>query len=242
VILTNLILILCLSVTLSSGNGSKAKAEPMAPELVRLLEKFDRVQDSVHTLSADFTMVTASRLLRKPVTSVGHLYLTKPDAVRWEFSSPEEMSFVIAHGEYLGYFPERKKAERRDFHRWSEQLFRYFGLGQCSEDLSRMYRIRLEPRDDEGLVVLHLEPRKRRARKRVEDVLLWIDPGTFLPVRVLYRGRDGSSRAIEFRNMQMNPDLAAALYEMNLPSDVQVDQGFSGLGGPLQAAPGASSD
>lgn len=242
-VLAGLTLLLCLGALPGYANGSKPAA-PVDPALVRFLEKFDRVQDSVLTLSADFTMVTTNRLLKEPVKSKGHLYLTKPDAVRWEFSSPEEMSFVVAHGEYMGYFPKRKKAERREFHRWSEQLFRYFGLGQCSEDLSKMYAIRLEspPDDSDRLLTLKLEPKKKRARKKMENVLLWVDSETYLPVRVLYRGKDGNSREIEFRNMQLNPDLSAALYDMSLPPDVQVDRGFSGLAGPMQAAPGNSTN
>jgi outer membrane lipoprotein-sorting protein len=182
-------------------------------------------------------------MLQEPVSSRGRLYLTKPDSVRWEFSLPEEMAFVIANGEYIGYYPARKKAERRDFHRWSEQVFRYFGLGQGSVELSRMYDITLEDAEaaPDGVRVLRLEPKKRRARKRIEEVQLWVSEKTWLPVRVEYQTRNGGNREIVFRGMQVNPDLATGLYEVNLPPDVQVTRGASGLGTALQTSPGPGS-
>jgi outer membrane lipoprotein-sorting protein len=225
---------------MSGDRGPKAEG-PEDPALRAMLERFDGVQEQIRTLRADFTMITRNPMLKEPVESRGRIYLTKPDSVRWEFSEPEEMAFVIANDEYIGYFPKRKRAERREFHRWSEQVFQYFGLGQGSLELAQMYDIRLDEEDGpDNTCVLELEPRKRRARKRVESVLLWVDRATLLPTRVRYDSRQGSSREIRFRDMQVNPDLSAALYRMELPPDVTVVRGAVGLGSAL--APGASSN
>ena len=167
--------------------------------------------------------------------------MTKPDAIRWEFTSPEVMSFVVARDEYIGYFPNRKTAERRDFHRWSEKLFRYFGVGQGSSELSKVYDIGLGVSDVEGTDVLVLAPRKRRARKQIEELRIYVDQSTGLPVRLVSDGTDGGSREILLRDVQINPDLAASLYEFEFPPDVTVTQGATGLGGAMQLAPGPSS-
>lgn len=211
------------------------------PSLAQVLERFDGVQGSIRTLTADFTWTTRSELLKEPLVSRGRLYLTKPDAIRWEFTSPEQMSFVIAHDEYIGYFPARKTAERRDFKRWSERLFRYFGVGQGSEELGRVYDIRLGDSGVSGTDLLVLEPRKRRARKRIETLEIYVDRATGLPVRLVSSGADGGSREIVLHDVTVNPDLAAGLYDVEFPSDVTVTQGTSGLGGALQLAPGPSS-
>jgi outer membrane lipoprotein-sorting protein len=60
-------------------------------------------------------------------------------------------------------------------------------------------------------------------------VRFWIDSETLLPRRVEYDGSGGSSRLIEFESVQLNPDLAASLYRVDLPGDVTVTKGFSGL-------------
>ena len=146
----------------------------------------------------------------------GSFYLTKPDAIRWEYSQPEEMKFVIAQDQYTGYFPAQKRAEKRNIQRWSERLFRFFGLGQGSTELSRFYDITLGESETDDTFLLVLQPRKRRARKRVEQVFFWVDSADYLPRRIEYRGRDGNSRVIDFheivimrtiRKAVMRPDL-----------------------------------
>jgi outer membrane lipoprotein-sorting protein len=225
-------LVLLAPALLAADLAPKGGPSKHDPELQTLLTRFDEVQTSIRTLSADLKMTTKNRLLRDPVVYRGRFYMTKPNSVRWEFDSPEEMRFVIANDEYVGYYPAQKKAERKSIKRWSTQLFRYFGLGQRSEELSKFYDIALEGESDiDGTRLLVMKPKKRRARKRVEDVRFWVDERTLLPVQVEYRSVDGDTRIVEFDGMQLNVDLAAGLYEVELPADVQVSTGFTPFGG-----------
>ena len=209
-----------------------------AADLNRVLAEFDKVQLSIQTLSAEFTETTTNQLLKEPIVAEGRFYMTKPDAIRWEYSSPEEMRFVISRDEYTGYFPARKKAEKRNIQRWRDQLFRFFGLGQGSVELGKFYDIRLRESSAEqgGTYLLVLEPKKRRARRRVDEVLFWLDGSTYLPNKIEYRAKNGNRRLIEFREIRINPDLSAGLYTVELPADVVVTTGF----GLLNSSPGAS--
>jgi len=202
-----------------------------AADLDSVLERFDQVQASIRTLSAEFVETTSSPLLQAPIISEGRFYLTKPDSIRWEYTSPEPMRFVIAHDQYTGYFPSQNRAERRDIRRWREQLFRFFGVGQGSEELSRFYDLNLVGANDDvpGTYLMVLEPKKRRARKRVEDVRFWLDAETLLPRRVAYETKDGHARVIEFTDVSLNPDLSASIYDVDLPPNVKITDGFSGL-------------
>jgi outer membrane lipoprotein-sorting protein len=199
--------------------------------LADVLARFDRVQDQVRTLSAEFVQTTQSPLLKDAIVAKGQFFLTKPDSVLWEYTSPEPMRFAVANGEYTGYFPERKKAERRDIKRWSEQLFRFFGLGQGSKELGKFYEIALGETgsSDKGSYLLVLSPKKRRVKKSVEAVKLWVDVASLLPRRIEYYGKDGARREIRFANTRLNPDLAAGLYNVKIPADVPISNGFSGL-------------
>ncbi len=204
-----------------------------APALRQVLERFDAVQAEIQTLSAEFTETTESRLLTEAIVAQGRVFLTKPDSVRWEYSRPEEMSFVIREDEYTGYFPRRKQAERRDIHRWREQLFRFLGLGQASTELEKFYDIRLGPEEEArpGRHLLVLDPKKSRVRKRMDAVRFWIDAASYLPVRVEYQAKSGNRRVIDFDRMTVNPELAANLYRMEIPAGVVVTNGFSALSG-----------
>ena len=201
-----------------------------ATDLNDVLAEFDRVQDSMQTISADFVETNTNALLNEPIVAKGRFFMTKPDAIRWEYSTPEEMSFVISADEYIGYFPVRKKAEKRNIQRWRDQLFRFFGIGQGSTELGKFYNIRLRETDGDSYL-LSLSPKRRRVKKRVDEVLFWLDAKTYLPTRVEYRAKDGTGRTIEFEKIQLNPDLAAGLYDVELPDDVTITDGFSGLSG-----------
>ena len=221
---TGVALLLALGIGLSAGSSSAA-------ELEEVLAGFDRAQAAVQTLSAHFVQTTTNPMLIEPIRAEGLFYMTKPDAIRWEYTTPEEMSFVIFNDRYTGYYPTRKRAEKKNVQRYSERIFRYFGLGQMSGELRKSYDIRLAGPEigDDGTYVLLLEPRKRRARKRVEEVRFWIDSASYLPVKVEYHGKDGNMRTVEFTEIQVNPDLAAGLYTVEIPSDVTVTSGFSGI-------------
>ena len=197
-------------------------------DLGQVLQEFDRVQEAMQTISAEFVETNTSALLEEPIVARGRFFMTKPDAIRWEYSSPEEMRFVISADLYTGYYPVRKKAETRNIQRWRDQLFRFFGVGQGSAELGKFYNIRLRESDDESYL-LSLSPKRRRVKKRVDEVLFWLDKSTYLPKRVEYKSNDGTARTIEFESIQMNPDLAAGLYTVDLPDDVTVTDGFSGL-------------
>jgi outer membrane lipoprotein carrier protein len=202
----------------------------VAADLNQVLEQFDRVQDGMLTISAEFTETNTSPLLSEPVVATGRFFMTKPDAIRWEYTTPEEMRFVISADEYVGYFPVRKKAEKRNIQRWRDQLFRFFGVGQGSSELGKFYNIRLREAD-ETAYLLSLSPKRRRVKKRVDEVLFWLDAKTYLPQRIEYRAVDGTGRIIDFKEIRINPDLAAGLYLVELPDDVTITDGFSGLSG-----------
>jgi outer membrane lipoprotein-sorting protein len=205
--------------------------EPPSESLTQVLTRFDRVQAQIRTLSAEFVQTTRSPLLKSPVVAKGQFFLTKPDSVLWEYTDPEPMRFVVADGSYTGYFPERARAEKRDIKRWSERLFRFFGVGQGSSELGKFYEIALgeSGREEKGTYLLVLSPKKRRVRKNVEEVKLWVDESTLLPVRIDYIGKDGNAREIRFLNTRLNPDLAAGLYNVKIPPGVPITNGFSGL-------------
>jgi len=240
---SSLLAVVALALAAASVHAREPKAATAqapagsAETLAEVLARFDRVQGQVRTLSAEFVQTTHSPLLRDPIVAKGQFYLTKPDSVLWEYTSPEPMRFVVAEGEYTGYFPERKKAEKRDIKRWSEQLFRFFGLGQGSKELGKFYEIALGApgKNDPGTVMLVLAPKKRRVRKNVDEVRLWVDDATLLPTRIAYVGKDGAEREIRFIDTRLNPDLAAGLYTVTIPAGVPVTNGFSGLDAAARA-------
>lgn len=220
------------AVPAKEAKPAKPKSAASAGEtLKQVLTRFDQVQGQIRTLSAEFIQTTRSPLLKDAIVAKGRFFLTKPDSVLWEYQTPEPMRFAVADGKYTGYFPDRRKAEKRDIKRWSEQLFRFFGVGQGSKELGKFYEIALGATGPEetNAYLLVLSPKKRRVRKRFDEVRLFVDTATLLPIRIDYVGKDGNEREIRLVHTRVNPDLAAGLYDVAIPAGVPITSGFSGL-------------
>ena len=73
------------------------------------------------------------------------------------------------------------------------------GRGPCPPNLRRAHH-------------LAFRSKKRRVRKRVESVQFWLDAKSYLPRKVEYLSKDGSTREVRFHDIQINPDLAAGIF------------------------------
>src|SRR5262245_58963248 len=97
---------LLLGAPAAAKERAKRHAPPAAPAtqgtetLPEVLSRFDRVQTTIRTLSAEFAQTTRNPVLKAPVEAKGRFFLTKPDSVLWEYVTPEPMRFVVAGGEY----------------------------------------------------------------------------------------------------------------------------------------------
>ncbi|HKQ62994.1 MAG TPA: outer membrane lipoprotein carrier protein LolA [Candidatus Polarisedimenticolaceae bacterium] len=211
---------ICAALLLAAGTS-------WAAEPAEVLKRFDAAQSSVHSLSAEFVQTTTNRLLAQPIVARGKFYMTRPASLRLDYVAPERMNVVIDGDQYTGYFPNRNKVEKRDIKRWSHYIFRFFGL-QATEELAKIYDLRVEPpaAAGEGPVVV-LDPKKKRLKKRIDELRFWLDAKTYLPVKVRYQKENGDAQVIEFHDLRVNPDLAANFYRVDVPSGVTVTDGFS---------------
>ena len=95
--------------------------------------------------------------------------------------------------------------------------------------MKKFYQIHLAEQQPEDEILLILVPKRKRARRKIEQVKFWIDPQRFMPTRIEYSTSSGNGRLIVFDSIQVNPELAASLFRIELPDDVAVTNGFSGL-------------
>jgi outer membrane lipoprotein carrier protein len=223
----------------SSQAGSQAAPGPVlsAPregraldaELAAVLEAFDRAQRATTTLIASFTEEKRLKLLARPVVSRGELYFHRPNQVRWEYLEPDRKIFVITEDRYLAYYPALKRAEEVPIKKFiGRRLFRFIGLGQSIDELSRSYSFRLEPTSDlEGTHLLVLTPRKRKVRERMAEMKIWVDATTHLPRRLQYFETDGDTTLLTFQAMRPNVDVATTRFQLDLPKDVVVSDTFN---------------
>ncbi len=114
---------------------------------------------------------------------------------------------------------------------YHDRLLKVLAIGQASDTLMKYYDIHLDEKGNDvaDTLLLVLEPRKRSVKKRIQEVRLWISKDRALPVRMQYREPDGDTTTISFEDVRFNPDIAASTYRLNIPKDVEVHKGFSGM-------------
>lgn len=223
---------------LSAGLALAAAAAAPAPltpaeteKLKGVLARFDAAQGGMRTLTAAFTERKVLAMLKEPVVSKGKFFYTKPDDVLWQYTDPDTRYFLISKDELLTYFPTKKRAERVSIAMFHDRLLKVLAIGQASQALQKYYDIRLEEQGNDvpGTDLLVLAPRKRMVRKRIQAVRLWISQERSLPVRMQYQEPDGDTTTITFDSVLLNPEIAAATYKIDIPKDVPIKRGFSGM-------------
>lgn len=220
-----------------------------AGRLEMILARFDQAQASIRTLEADFDELKELALLADPVEGRGHFYFAAPYQVKWEFLEPEARVVLISDNSILQYFPADKVLERHDVRDANmNRLFKVFGMGQSSRDLEDFYVISLG--DGGGAAAesgrfgppassyqLILTPHRRAVEKRVARVRLWVGDQDFLPRAIKIEEADGDFTYWVFSNVRVNSELAAGVFELDVPADVAIHEEVSLFGSSTGSAP-----
>lgn len=220
---------------LMSGGAARARDKAKLStadqeKLDAILAKFDETQSSTQTLTASFTERKEIQLLKEPVIAKGRFFYTKPDDVLWQYTDPDPRYFLISKNELLSYFPSKRRAERVSIGLYHDRLLKVLAIGQPSKNLLKYYDIHLD--ESNGIAntnLLILSPRKRMVKKRISEVRLWVSKETSLPVRMQYCEPDGDSTTIAFEDVHFNPQIASSVYKIDIPKDVEIKKGFSGM-------------
>ena len=212
------------------ADRSRRQAEQERVDAV--LARFDRAQRQIRTLRARIVETRELAVLEKPEVLRGTLYFARPGRVRWEYESPERRVYVLADGELRGLIPSRRRAERLDVARRQDRIERMLALGQSSKDLRREFRIELVPgHPSDAADELRLVPRSRRVRRRVRELHLWISRKTGLIDRIRFTTGEGDVITLAIDDVEINPELSAALFRLEIPEGYQLAEGLSSFAG-----------
>jgi outer membrane lipoprotein-sorting protein len=194
-----------------------------------VLERFDEAQASIHRISANFREVKTLALLKEPVVQSGRFFHTKPDKFLWEYTNPEQKSLMLNGKTIIGYYPEQKRAEEIQT-RFSKRIVKYMGLGSVLTDLTDEYEIALsEENRVKGTDLIVLTPKKRRIKKRLAEIRIWLDRELSQPRQMEYLESDGDKTLFTFSNIQINPEINLSKYEITFPDDVEVTKNLTGF-------------
>lgn len=216
-----------LILVLSAATWAAAE-EPLPPglkggeKLATLLQRVSEAQRELTTLQASFEQRKVSHLLTEPSVMSGRFYFRAPDKVRWEYTSPRQMTVVISGGVAITYRPAEKRAERLEVGRMQRKVFRMMGAAEPLDALRQYFSFTLRDPGDDSNYSLILRPIAYQLKKRLTEVGVEIDRASFIPVALSLTEADGDSTAYAFTALQRNAELADGLFTLDLPADVVI--------------------
>jgi outer membrane lipoprotein carrier protein len=181
---------------------------------------FARMKD----LSSDFIQIFQDSLNRKQQES-GHLYLMRPRMMRWEYKTPEDKLFISDGKTVYFYVPAdhqvNKEAVKNSF---DDRIPLMFLLGQSNlrNEFTRFELLNTKP-FFEGSKVIRMYP---KAKTDLQEVVMEVDPASYLIRRLLLAHNDGSRSEFIFSGIRANSGLRTSLFDFAIPPGVEVIQGL----------------
>ena len=202
--------------------------EPLPPELkggeklAALLQRVTATQMETTSLEANFEQRRVSRLLAEPSVMSGRFYFRAPDEVRWEYTSPRQMTVLITEGVAITYRSAEKRAERVEVGRVQRRVFRLMGAAEPLDALRQYFSFTLRDPGDGANYSLVLRPTVSQIKKRIAELTVEIDRARFLPIALSYSEADGDTSAYVFSDIVRNQPIADDLFALVIPADVEV--------------------
>ncbi len=217
-----------LASALSTAGESPGKSSDTL-RLETLLAEITEAQRGRRTLRAELFQRQESELLSDAEEARGRFFYRAPDQARFELEGSEPTVLLLRGDTLLTWYPEQQRAERQTGGRQVGRLMQMLAGGGIA-DLSRRFSTRaVFPADPEAPWRLLFEPRSRRLARHLEEVEIWIDRQLYAPIYVRIQQASGSTE-IRLSNLEPDVELAADIFELDLPAGTEVVELGSGGG------------
>lgn len=125
----------------------------------------------------------------------GHLSLSLPDCLRWDYQDPYPKSFLLCGGVAHAWNPEDKSGRRYRVDRRNEPGLDLLLLGL--DDLKTRYQATMKSVES-GWIEVKLSPKEKMAE--LSDAALTVDPAKRRLVAVSYHDREGNLTRFEIKD------------------------------------------
>jgi outer membrane lipoprotein carrier protein len=194
-------------------------AESTAPELAAALQhKYDGIRD----FSTDFVHAYQGGVLKQKLTERGRLLVKKPGKMRWDYTSPEEKTFVSDGLKLYSYLPADKQVVVSSVPQGDDAatpaLF-LAGKGSLTRDFTPSL-VDAPAGVPAGSRALKLVPKSRQAE--YDWIVLAINPSTLVIQGLVTVDGQGGTSTFSFTNLKENVGLADKEFTFKIPRGVDV--------------------
>lgn len=211
-----------------AGNSS----EP-SPEVLRLLEKILASQQETVSLQGRFTQHKSMALFKDPELSTGRFSYRQPDLMRLEYDTPNRVILLLVGDDLVTYYPDLGEAERFNVRKQKKRVFDHLigrdGIGQLKKNFTIILgagetQAQSAPDPEVDSERLHLVPRRRQLRKRIDFIDLWVRSTDHAPVQYFIREKNGDTTMFRLEEVEVNGDLPESGFTLDLPDGVVISE------------------
>jgi len=229
-----------------------AAAEPVAPDVLAVLDKMDAAGKAMQTLRAKFDYEIIQTLYNDIQKRKGELLYQAPNLLRFEFTSKPQETFV-----FDGRTLYHKKDATRQLITWELRLPAEppvdslelgktpfpLPFGQRKDAVLKHFTVSLDAKeqaaDKDKRQVLALVPKKgTELAKDYVKILLWIDPKQDIPTRARLFDTSENITTVDFIGIDVNkPADPKSFARPEVPQDWEIVAHPKEAGAPRPAAP-----
>lgn len=200
--------------------GTQARsAEPTPSETAQALQK---KYDGIRDFSADFVHSYRGGVLRKQLSEKGRLLIKKPGKMRWEYTAPEEKTFISDGVRIYSYIPADKQVlvstVPKDDAATTPALF-LAGKGNLTRDFT-VSAAEVPAGFAPGTRALKLVP--KTPQTDYDSLILLIDPATYVLRGMITSDPQGGTSTLAFSNLKENTGVADKAFVFNIPRGVDI--------------------
>lgn len=188
-----------------------------------IAEKLQYRYETAKSFSADFTQETTIQLgAGRKREGKGSVVIQKPGLMRWDYTEPDPQ-IIVCDGKTLSIYLEKAKqlmiGDAQDYLQ-SDVTYTFFtGTGNILRDFDVLYPDDGRIRSEEGLRI-KLVPQK--PHPHVDNLVVLVDPTSFLVKQLRITDRFGSLTVMRFSNEQVDVMHARDFFVIHPPPGTEV--------------------
>ncbi len=174
------------------------------------------------SLRASFTQTKVFTIFDEREESSGEFVFLRPDMLSWRFTSPDSTLTVIRGEAAWTVMPHIRQVQKvRLSGSSTDRIMSIVGFGSCGAGMKEDFDISLKG-EENGLIHLEMVPTSEDISPYFSMIELGLDPGDFLPRKIVFREYSGDLLIFEFGGMDPGAPVDEAEFEFSVPEGFEV--------------------
>lgn len=182
--------------------------------VAQVRQRINSMTAHINTMSCNFVQTKKLHMLKSSVSSRGKMYYSKPNRLRWEYTSPYRYQFVM-NGQTVTMRNARgtSRADVAQSKVFKEitRIMMSSVVGSCVND-SRDFKVALQGGGNNWHAVL--TPRRNPLRQMFSSIIVYFDIRRSTVTAVRMTERNGDTTTINLTNVRTNIPINASVFNL----------------------------